>query len=1768
MVGRFHFFSFVRCVVVASLILSAVPATPLHAAPLALRPSYLFLEQALVTPALWQIHDRVSPEVKKQSKSWMLKAAAQWRKGQPDQARAHYDAVLALNPTHALAYLRRGSLYHAQGKLARAKKDIARALTLKLRAADRLAAQALLQGMEEKRQKPQAAWRWVLKTVPLILALSTVLSMSASSLGKGGTPPTRRATPSAEIDRPQQQSLPRPPRETFTATIDVTPEYPRYELRMPEQGSVESMLAVGKTFTLKTPLVEITRDSVLYGKEEAAAESELQPLELLDEKIDELVRGGILSAEQKQRHDTDLLIAREKLARARHGMRSTLFLPFSGEVVQNWNATTKGSPLLEVLNHDVSVVTLTKPQALGPDRRAVDVAPLIEKGYPIRFFKGGKPIPHFHIAVEGEDKDTVKVYFRSRLWRGPDELQLAIQVPPPQSEEPAYPVRHRVIRRIAAPANGIVKDFTFFQPGQSLPAGPMNFLHYDPANEESELRALQAEKAYWEAVISRGKDLTVSNIQSPSFSERFKNDLLQAENKLRLIQKELDRVERQKEQMQNPDLQAPSAAVVLWQKLLARGERIEEDEELIRLGSEHEFEAELFLDPETAKNLKPSDTLWVVLEGTQARFPALVQTRNSAGLPGDQKIRIGVSIHDSQGELKAGQRVQVERPAIKGLQQPPAPYGVIVQILQAKDYGWVRNALDEVSRDSTLSLEERARILYGVVQEPQIPDLYKEWALIKLVDIGRIDSVFHFVQAHPSEAASGLRSLAFRLLLDQLSEVSLYNLPTLSTQHVRIDHYLAALMQRDPQKYRGAVELQIRRANSAQRVLARWMKIPALAALASEENFRRRGLLFVEKAQEPFIDKDFPKYWVLSTLGITPDAEEQRDLRAIGDYLLHGSRGLTPLLSSIAPGFVQRVVPASAATPEDKDDTDFQPLVPSESAQYFASPRHYAGDIRMALKEMNSPGAKTLVSELAGNRLVLSHVSQELIQKKDLPNLIQLFNRLPEMGQTRLLADMTAAGLSDNIALYREFVAGDQSEDTAWAEFFRDFYRTALHLEKDPHTQKSIRHTLIKTYQTEIELAQLAYGGGEAGESRTIARYDLRNRIAHQLLMEQAERMEHEAERSALNKDKQEELAARADLVYAAKEVLEWDSRDADSNEDSRMATLLAQADLSLDDVQARMAHYEKLFTQKSQLWAAPRALWGSTLGITLLISALVGLVFWKPKTFSSRISRARAVKPSQTVLGFFAQKGDDEAGSLYQEYRQTKTSFLKQSGLHALISMAFVVFIAFAELHRSNAGSLLFYGLIAMDQYLAVRLIQSRQIFGKLLRDRFPRRFKVEVARMSHHRELNNVAASVFTYPVETATRFVGRHLFFIYARDYALSAFATFVALLFTQYHLAFIYLALMTLFGGWIYALSTRPSLMKRLGEDKEALLDQWTAGAELLVKMGFAPDVMRPTYMEAKSAGDRSVEEKMKYTRWLRLLPVLFPILGDQFELGLAALIIIRGMEGFLYLPDWAKELFESKPAEESMEKFLRAHPGQRPVRSLPKGAFINRISLKNFSLAVPGLFRGWGSLDRELIQEMNRDLEVGTLNFLYGKNGSGKTTLLRYLAGLDQGAKTSGAAQLQGELPNGESFAWDVREAAQYIHYFKPAALPQGMTLRTFLNLLENDEQKNRFQILIEKVDPLGLDVDHTYIGSLSQGEQERLQLAFLLAGTKKPILLLDEAVTHMDPEAQRLWLALLQEYVRGTGRLILMAEKAVVGDPEPGIRLFEIPHVHALQTAA
>lgn len=166
--------------------------------------------------------------------------------------------------------------------------------------------------------------------------------------------------------------------------------------------------------------------------------------------------------------------------------------------------------------------------------------------------------------------------------------------------------------------------------------------------------------------------------------------------------------------------------------------------------------------------------------------------------------------------------------------------------------------------------------------------------------------------------------------------------------------------------------------------------------------------------------------------------------------------------------------------------------------------------------------------------------------------------------------------------------------------------------------------------------------------------------------------------------------------------------------------------------------------------------------------------------------------------------------------------------------------------------------------------------------------------------------------------------------------------------------------------------------------------------------------------------------------------------------------------------------------------------------------MNVVQLENISKSFnQSLFK-----KKEILTDINLNIQKGEFVVLKGSNGSGKTTLLNLILGLL--APTQGEVKLFGENP--KSFHSKTRLGV----VLQKVSLPKNLTVKELVNLLRSYYPNPLSTEEILSTVNLKLK-ENNWASKLSGGEEQRLFFALALAGNPE-LLILDEPTRNLDEE--------------------------------------------------
>ena len=157
--------------------------------------------------------------------------------------------------------------------------------------------------------------------------------------------------------------------------------------------------------------------------------------------------------------------------------------------------------------------------------------------------------------------------------------------------------------------------------------------------------------------------------------------------------------------------------------------------------------------------------------------------------------------------------------------------------------------------------------------------------------------------------------------------------------------------------------------------------------------------------------------------------------------------------------------------------------------------------------------------------------------------------------------------------------------------------------------------------------------------------------------------------------------------------------------------------------------------------------------------------------------------------------------------------------------------------------------------------------------------------------------------------------------------------------------------------------------------------------------------------------------------------------------------------------------------------------------------------------ISGLNKSYGY--KQIIKDMNLNLEGGKIIGLLGPNGSGKSTLIKILGGVlkpDSGNVTI----------DGKQIGIDTKRIVSYLP--ERTYLSPSMKVREAISMFADFYEDFRTESAEEMLNRLNINLNDT-IKSLSKGTREKVQLVLVMSRDAL-VYLLDEPMGGVDPAAR------------------------------------------------
>jgi putative ABC transport system ATP-binding protein len=200
--------------------------------------------------------------------------------------------------------------------------------------------------------------------------------------------------------------------------------------------------------------------------------------------------------------------------------------------------------------------------------------------------------------------------------------------------------------------------------------------------------------------------------------------------------------------------------------------------------------------------------------------------------------------------------------------------------------------------------------------------------------------------------------------------------------------------------------------------------------------------------------------------------------------------------------------------------------------------------------------------------------------------------------------------------------------------------------------------------------------------------------------------------------------------------------------------------------------------------------------------------------------------------------------------------------------------------------------------------------------------------------------------------------------------------------------------------------------------------------------------------------------------------------------------------------------------------------------------------QNLAIEIQNLnhYFGKGSLKKQVLYNVNLEIEPGEIVLMTGPSGSGKTTLLTMIGGLR--SPHDGSLKILGEelVGAGKGKLVKVRRNIGYIfqahNLLKSLTVKQNVQLSMELHPGISQKEINAKSIAMLEAVGLGERVNY-YPENLSGGQKQRVAIARALVSHPK-LVLADEPTAALDSKSGRDVVELMQRLAKEQGCTILM----------------------------
>ncbi len=188
-----------------------------------------------------------------------------------------------------------------------------------------------------------------------------------------------------------------------------------------------------------------------------------------------------------------------------------------------------------------------------------------------------------------------------------------------------------------------------------------------------------------------------------------------------------------------------------------------------------------------------------------------------------------------------------------------------------------------------------------------------------------------------------------------------------------------------------------------------------------------------------------------------------------------------------------------------------------------------------------------------------------------------------------------------------------------------------------------------------------------------------------------------------------------------------------------------------------------------------------------------------------------------------------------------------------------------------------------------------------------------------------------------------------------------------------------------------------------------------------------------------------------------------------------------------------------------------------------------------SILIKSLNKFYGN--KQVLKDINLEINNGDIYGILGPNGSGKSTLLRIMAGISQ--YDSGSVNIEGEEAKKDPIK--IRKIVGYVPetpYLYESLTPiEYFEFIGSIRNIKNDILNRRSMDLLKA---FGMEeYSDQFIGSLSFGTKQKVSIIAALLHNPK-ILILDESMNGLDPQSAKIFRDLLKS-LSNDGTIIIFS---------------------------